>query len=442
MAERRGTLALLFIGLISGIGVLLSVYSVYEYIVIASGLDASSSLCKLSAEFDCEAAVRSPWSTFLGLPLGLYGAAFYLFIIGFALASSDETTIGRARSAGVILVFGVLSVCMSAVLFLVLKLSVKVYCPVCLSIYLVNILLLVFSAWWGWGQGLGNLLSVGIRSILAYPAVVLRPASQFEAGQTVLARLGFFAILLGIFSVQIMPHWLANRFVSLNVEQAQLDQAISEWSAQPVDSFALSGEDALNKDYAKGPSDAPIQIVEFTDFECPACRMTYLMLDEIIADYPDRVRVILRNFPLDKSCNAGMPRQMHPNACFAAEYVRCAGEQDKFWEAIDLIMGLEELDQDRTVEQIKQAIRASDAILGLDSEAVSECLNSGRQRRKIVSDIAEGERLGISGTPSIWINGRRWQAIDEGAIRTLFDVILNESVGQRNRKAGEPVAAR
>ncbi len=141
---------------------------------------------------------------------------------------------------------------------------------------------------------------------------------------------------------------------------------------------------------SRGSASAEVTLVEFSDFQCTYCRALHGTLQQILKNYPDTVRIVFRNYPLDS---------IHSDAQKAAEAALCAGEQERFWEMHDAIF---EDQGNLKSEQLKA--RAAD--LGLDAEAFSTCLDSGRQAGAVRRDLKEGAALGVNGTPAIFINGR------------------------------------
>ena len=168
------------------------------------------------------------------------------------------------------------------------------------------------------------------------------------------------------------------------VADLKKDYGAKSWLEPSRTTIATAGRPS------KGPADAPVTIVEFSDFECPFCRALFPTLERIEADYKDKLRVVYLQFPL---------ATMHTHARKAAEASLCAYEQNKFWPFHDAMFNDQ---QNLSVNDLKQ--KAKD--LSLDMKAFNTCLDSGKYLSEIQSDMEEGVRVGISGTPAIFINGR------------------------------------
>lgn len=141
---------------------------------------------------------------------------------------------------------------------------------------------------------------------------------------------------------------------------------------------------------ARGPADAPVTIVEFTDFHCPFCRRVQPTLDELLKKYPTQVRLVFKDLPLDS---------LHPQARQAAEAARCAGDQGKFWPFHDQLFA-------RGPDATPAALKAIATETGLDVAAFEQCTASGKHREGVQRDVQEAQRLGAEGTPAFLINGR------------------------------------
>jgi protein-disulfide isomerase len=141
---------------------------------------------------------------------------------------------------------------------------------------------------------------------------------------------------------------------------------------------------------AKGPADAPVTIVEFSDFECPFCKTVVPTLEQIKQKYGDQVRLVFRQFPLSS---------IHPHAQKAAEAALCANEQGKFWEMHDAMF------KDQKALEVA-ALKTTAGGLGVDKAKFDECLDSGRFAGRVKEDERAGALVGVNGTPALFINGR------------------------------------
>jgi Protein-disulfide isomerase len=157
-----------------------------------------------------------------------------------------------------------------------------------------------------------------------------------------------------------------------------------------------------------GKKDAPITLVEFSDFQCPYCQRMAPVLKEVEQKYGDKVRVIYRQYPIPS---------LHPFALKAAEASLCANEQGKFWEMHDAMFA----DQKKlSVSDLKQTAQR----LGMNDKKFSSCIDSGRYAEQVQNDSKEAIRSGVNGTPAVFINGI---VVDGGAVP--FSVV--ESAIQR-----------
>jgi protein-disulfide isomerase len=141
---------------------------------------------------------------------------------------------------------------------------------------------------------------------------------------------------------------------------------------------------------SQGPVDAPIVIVEFSDFQCPFCkRFQDETAAQLLAAYPDQIRFVYRHLPLTS---------IHPEAFPSAEASMCANEQDAFWDFHDRIFE----NQDRLGRELYLRIAAD---LDLDAVTFEECLNSGKYKDAIQQDMDFALNLGVQSTPTFFING-------------------------------------
>lgn len=180
--------------------------------------------------------------------------------------------------------------------------------------------------------------------------------------------------------------------VSYWYSSSQIDSSSSSGAGASSSSIILTG---FPEQPTKGYLGAPVAIVEFSEFYCPYCaRFAFNTLPKIVEEYVEKglVKIVFRNFPVH-----GEP------AILAAMGGECAHEQGRFWDYHDKLFTQIFKENQRTD---KAALIELAAELGLDVGAFKVCLNSERHRESVEEDMAEGQRLGVRGTPSFSIDGR------------------------------------
>ena len=194
-------------------------------------------------------------------------------------------------------------------------------------------------------------------------------------------------------------------------ERARLEQELStrlrktvkiRWlitePVQPMQSISV------DDDPSRGPANAPVTIVEFTDFQCPACAAMHPVIEEVLKSYGDKVRFVVRDFPLDR----------HENARKAAEAANAANAQGKFFEYIALLFKRQNaLD----VPSLKKYATE----IGLDRAKFDAALDRGMYQAEVKRDIEDAEMYGVGVTPTIFVNGVQLRTLSAEGLREAID---------------------
>ncbi len=171
---------------------------------------------------------------------------------------------------------------------------------------------------------------------------------------------------------------------------------------------------AIDDQPMKGNPNATVTIVEFTDYQCPSCGRTQPILEDVLKEYSDRVRLVARDFPLD----------MHKNAEKAAEAAEAAREQGKYWEYTAILFKNQEaLEVPKLKEYATQ--------IGLDRTKFDQALDSGKFYDKVARDLREGEKLGVNGTPTIFINGKRLRDKSPESLKAAIEAALKATANSK-----------
>jgi protein-disulfide isomerase len=159
---------------------------------------------------------------------------------------------------------------------------------------------------------------------------------------------------------------------------------------------------------SRGPNDAKVTIVEFSDFQCPFCSKAESTVDQVMATYAGKVKLVFRQYPLP----------MHPEAPKAAEASLCANEQSKFWEMHKQMFANQ---SNLKVDELKGYAKT----LGLDSAKFDACLDSSKFKGQVDADMAAGQKIGVNGTPAFFVNG----TVLSGAVPfEEFDRVIKEEL--------------
>ncbi len=187
--------------------------------------------------------------------------------------------------------------------------------------------------------------------------------------------------------------------------------------------MGLLSEASIDDDPILGDEDAPLTLIEFSDYQCPYCsRFTKEVFPLIKEEYikSGKLRYVFRDFPIE---------QLHPQAQKAAEAAHCAGEQGKYWEMHDLLF---EKQKAMEIDHLKSYAKE----MKLDVTDFNTCLDSGKYAKEIMKDLQEGQRAGVRGTPSFVlgktskdgnIKGRFIRgAVPYQEFRKMFEAMLKE----------------
>jgi protein-disulfide isomerase len=179
-----------------------------------------------------------------------------------------------------------------------------------------------------------------------------------------------------------------------SVHDMRISKAKADYVASLRDQFGVVVElgqpsakvDTTNA-FRLGSKDAPVQLIEFGDFECPYCQKVHVELRRLRDQFGDKVAIVYKDFPLP----------MHANSQKASEAARCAGAQGKFWEFHDALFETHKLQ----IADLKEEART----LKLDGTRFDTCLDSGEQTAAVKKDLEQAKKLGLTGTPSFFANG-------------------------------------
>ena len=406
-------------------------------------VSAVSQACGDGQTSGCDDVARSHWSRVVGWPVAAWGLAFYLsvsLLLFLALAGPDPLAWPLALVGAGALVSALL---VDLVLLGVQAFSIRAFCWLCVSTYVLGGLAL--AALWparrastrasaAFAAPEGRLALAGL---LAGAVAVL--AFVFAANATLVQRaarrqaqiLGLPAGEVASASTQVPPALPAESATDATAAPAPAQsQDAAYWRAEaqklqatiddPVKLEAYFATKAqaeydaakvekidLSRGPLKGAAGANVTVVEYSDFMCPYCRQLAGALSSWVPQAGGRLAVYFKNFPLDNSCNPKLQRAVHPGSCTLALGAICAQNQGKLEAYHDRVFG-SELRNPGPADVVRLAGEA-----GLNAPAIEGCLDDPQTKAALAAEIAEGNRLDVHSTPTVYINGKKLPRIND-----------------------------
>ena len=393
--------ALLALGLTLA-GITVSILLLQEHLTVFQGDTAGTLFCGGGGRFDCNTVAAHPSSWLLGLPLAVWGIAFYIAAGTLALLAWRLPDGEAAAAAGLGSVLSLTAVMLDAWLGYMMVARIGAICLNCVATYVLNLGLV--AAFWR--------LDRGFTAGREWKALLLRwraprAGRWFKLAAAVVAIAGagtaFFYTGLQV----------AETLVDSEDEATQLLHQID--TEKPID---MSRFDGLP---SKGPAHARITIVVASDFECSFCRALSGRLDDLRAEYPNDVRLVFLNAPISSTCNPRVPRDIHEHACWLAKAGVCAAEQGRFWQYHDLVY--RDLPPSRATEA---GVRPALARAGIDVSRLDACMTSAAADSAVARDVRLWLTSGMDGgVPAVAINGHvKAGGIYPTTLRTIVRTLL------------------
>jgi uncharacterized membrane protein/predicted DsbA family dithiol-disulfide isomerase len=325
------------------------------------------SFCGRGSTFNCDDVARSPFSILFGVPTALWGVWGYGLAAGVVLWGLRARRSALSAACGLLLFTGFVAT--SAVLGSISAFRVHALCILCVSTYGINLSLFILA--------LVQASNIGLSPVATAPLQVFREAPGKSL--TSLASLG--ATVLGL--VALVPsYW---------------PQSGKSRASRLAESGLARGE-VPGGGHWIGAQKPTLTITEFSDYECPHCRQAHAQLRAIVSQFPDRVRLVHRHFPLDQACNRSIERPFHQFACWAAQLAECAGHVGRFWDANDTLFELSNFLDTQSTKKIA-------AELKLDPAALDRCMKD-EGLADVKNDVEVGIALKLEGTPSFLVDGQ------------------------------------
>ena len=398
-----------------GLGLTVSGYLLFRHFAL-SDLSAQTGTDFCSALFGrgCDDALRSPLAVQLGIPLAGWGLVYYGTIISLLLLgwTMGETFRAEAMTGALLLALG--AALGSIALFVAMVTNLSPFCPMCATAHTINLLLL-FPLKRMTGRSIGQL----VRAV-AGAANYLVGGKTTDPVATRWKTVGFLAS--GLVAVVIYQWVFVEYALRTRAAEAPFDprQTIALFESGLQHEIPVSDADPQ-----LGPADAPVRMVVFNDFQCPGCRQLAQTIPGLARKFEDTLHIVFKHFPLDSTCNSVVKMELHPRACEAARAAEAAREQGKFWAFHEVLF--------KPRSKVTMTWRSLVEPLGLNLDQFEAYRRGDTALAKVQADIDLGIRLGVDGTPSVFIDGRR---VYDTRAQALQFLIAHE-IEHHNHTAGQ-----
>lgn len=328
-------------------------------------------VCAINKTINCATVAESPYSVCFGLPVSVWGIGGYLLMGWLALSSLTRETPHVGWPWGLLAALASLSVSVSAWLGFISITQIDSVCLLCVGSYLVN----------------AALLAVCFRVLRSLPLSAWRLLSA-DLGAILASRWKMvITLLLGILLIGL-PQALIPKY----------------WVAEGPSRITKLGEGAGEQGHHWIGSENPkLTIIEFSDYQCPHCRVAHNRIRSFVEAHGDVVRLEHLHFPLDMACNPSIATPFHRQACELAEAAECAGRQGRFWEMNDALFSAQQNAKANRVNTSELALK-----LGLDQTDFQRCMAEHMGLARVRADLGEGQRMQVEGTPTFFVGDRKY----------------------------------
>ena len=393
----------LYILISSIIGIILSFFLIREFYGTAG--DFVSSLCSISgSENGCEKVANSSYSGFRNLPflgdipIALFGFVFYGLIFGIAYLDFKSENVLHSGYKELIYGLTFFGLLIDIILFGISLFIINAICILCISTYIVTIVILILAHISLKKQGDSqNIMESLQKNIFA----------SFKSNLLNYSIIILFFLTCGIGG---------GRFSSNSSTTSMGGESDKNVIQKKIDAYEKGTVLKLETKGIpfSGDEKAPITIVKYADFNCGHCMHTSMILRQILQEYSGLVKVYYKNFPLDGNCNKMVARKSPDgSSCVAASASFCAYSQNKFKNVYEELYN----DNERGIRHSTISVLEIAKKNNLNLLAFNACMSSKEVSDSIAKDVEEAEKLDIKSTPSLFINNK---AIDPGTPDPIF----------------------
>lgn len=369
LTQRNRSIALF---IISALMIYVSIYLTLHFFDVRfpKGLSGGS-ICNINEFFNCDKTTNSPLAAPFNMPISVFGAVIGLLVLAGAFFKSEKFS---NTLYGIL----ILNFAGCLVLFFYSLLHLSSICLFCSFYYLLS----------------------GAALYIYY-----KTARSFVPHIGVLAGA---AVVIGLAGLSVRQVVLSRQAEIDKADSLLKESIMSEFSKLEKYDFDASGAPAKINTVAG----APLKMVIFSDFECPACRMLSEQLPLLLADYKDKIDISYFFYPLDQACNPNMTRELHIHACKAAAAALCLPDKD-FHEVHDTFFNNQNKMSSGFVDQF------------IMQNNIEACVNDKTTQDRLKQIVLAGDKVGIRSTPTFLLNGKKFEGVvPYYKLKVILDTLL------------------
>ncbi len=385
------------IRIIALIGLGLSIELAIIYFRANFDESALYSFCSINSYIDCDGVAKSSYSQFAGIPLAWWGIFFYLFVLFMSFVDKINSKIKTPlivfkNPIKYISVLGLISFCISMTLAGISLFKIEKICILCLATYFLDLAI--------------SLIATDFKNGGFYDSIKTS-FTDFIAG------VKQYTILFTICLIAAVGFLAYTDITYVFTPHLKFARKISKFTKHKHNPYSISGNEL-------GDKNGKVKVILISDFVCPMCRITNMMLHKAVKDYSN-IYIEHYNYPLDKECNKDIAVQFHKGACMRSRIAIAAKNQGHYWGVASMLYDSEEL---KTKEIIKMARK-----FNIDNPKFWYDMISNETEAELQEDIEKCRKLGINATPTIFVNGDKYVGLK--AYDTLEEIFVKYGAVKR-----------
>jgi len=340
------------------------------------------SFCAISKAINCDTISQSSYAVFLNVPVAVWGIAGYCLLLGIILCSLDQKRQKirlLSTQFSIALIFSLISLTLG----IISSVYIHAYCIMCIASWIINFSLLYM--FWLIRRRYEN---------INYLQSIKQDLIFWKTNKLTIIMAIVFLLILGSL-ILFYPKYWQYHYKSINNENT-INTGIT-----------LKGHPWI------GAIDPKLTIVEFSDYQCFQCKKMHFFLRNLIAEYPDKLRIVHRHFPMDHRYNPIVTQPFHEGSGVLALIAITACNHNIFWEANDYLY---QYDMSKHAIYLRKIAKD----IGIDLKILRNGINKHKNKLKLFQDIKYGLQHKLSGTPAYIINGQTYTGhIPPDIIRSL-----------------------